>query len=75
MRIKATLDRFENNHAVLTCDYGIITVPRQALPKKYTEGTVGILSFKFSEKTEEEARHNKTAKELLNELLNHEEKD
>ena len=68
MSIIATLDRFEEDKAVLILDSGEkIIWPRTKLPAKTREGDV----FYIDIKTEAEARseREKQAKDILNELL------
>ncbi|MDD4333404.1 MAG: DUF3006 domain-containing protein [Patescibacteria group bacterium] len=69
MRLNLTIDRFENDKAVLkTDDNATIIWPKNKLPQDAHEGS--ILSFIINSdiKTEEEKKQ--IAKEVLNELLN-----
>lgn len=67
-RIKATIDRFEGNTAVLSLEDGQkIYFPKNKLPKNTKQGSVLWLSI-FGDK-EAELHQRKLAKEILNEIL------
>ena len=70
--IKATIDRFEGNFAVLSLEDGQkLNWPKDKLPKDMKEGVVVWLNIL---KDEEATKHQKElAKEILNEILNSEE--
>jgi len=62
-----TLDRFENGSAVLIGEHNKIVVPKKLIPKSCSEGDIVHLTISSDEA--ETARREKTAKELLNEIL------
>ena len=67
--MRAILDRFEENKAVLRTDDGQeLTVSKTELPKGAKEGTAFFLLF--SESASEEEAREKLAKSILNEILN-----
>lgn len=67
--MKATLDRLEENNAVLRLEGGQeLVVPKEELPKNAHEGSALFLLISQSN-SEEEARE-KLAKSILNEILN-----
>ena len=67
--MKAILDRFEENSAVLRLDDGQeVVVSKKELPKTAKEGAALFLII--SENTTEEAHREKLAKSILNEILN-----
>ena len=68
MVIKATIDRFEADKAVLlTADKETIIWPRKSLPKNVQEGTVLRIAVTFD--SEEEGADKELAKDILNEIL------
>ena len=67
--IRMTVDRFEENKAVLSSDNNEeIVVLKRLLPKEAIEGSVLHLTIATDEA--ETKRRETTAKELLNEILN-----
>lgn len=70
--MKATLDRFEGNSALLRIEGGQeLVVSKQELPKNAHEGSAFFLIFSAS--PSEEAHREKLAKSILNEILHTEE--
>lgn len=68
MNIKLTLDRIEEDKAVLISASGEqIIWPKNQLPEKIHEGAVLVFDIKTDAEAEEIKR--KTAKDLLNEIL------
>lgn len=68
MIVKLTLDRFEEDKAVLIADEGEqIIWPKNKLPENIHEGAV--LNFDIKTDAEAEEAKRKTAKDLLNEIL------
>lgn len=68
MNIKLTIDRFEEDKAVLIADNGEqIIWPKNKLPEGIREGAVLVYDIRTDAEAEEEKR--KTAKDLLNEIL------
>lgn len=63
-----TLDRFENGTAVLIGEHNEIVVPKKLIPKSCGEGSIVHLTVSSDEA--ETNRRDKTAKELLNQILN-----
>lgn len=62
-----TLDRFENSSAVLIGEHSEVIVPKKLIPKSCNEGDIVHLTISSDEA---ETRHRqKSAKELLNEIL------
>jgi hypothetical protein len=69
MNINLTIDRFENEQAVLKFDSGETLVwPKTKLPENLKEGDV--LHLAINKNGEETASKHSQAKEILNELLN-----
>lgn len=68
MNIKLTIDRFEEDKAVLkTDDNQTIIWPKDKLPAEAHEGTV--VAFNIITDAEEEKSRKEQAKEILNEIL------
>lgn len=68
MNIKLTIDRFENNKAVLKADDGGTVVwPKNKLPSDAREGM--ILNFNILSDLKAEKDKKELAKEILNEIL------
>ena len=68
MNVKLTIDRFENDKAVLkTEDRFTIIWPKDKLPENIHEGMV--LIFNISSDTEDEKNKKQLAKDILNEIL------
>jgi len=63
-----SIDRFENGSAVLIGEHNEIIVPKKLIPKTCSEGDIVHLTISSDEA--ETTRREKTAKELLNEILN-----
>ncbi len=63
-----TLDRFENGTAVLIGEHYKILIPKKLIPKSLNEGD--IIHLTLSSDKAETQRREKSAKELLNEILN-----
>jgi len=63
-----TLDRFENSQAVLIGEHFQLLVPKKIVPKSCKEGSIVHLTISSDEA--ETNKRQKTAKELLNEILN-----
>ena len=63
-----TLDRFENGSAVLIGEQAEIIVPKKLVPKSVKEGDIVHLTISSDEA--ETNRRKKSAKDLLNEILN-----
>ena len=63
-----TIDRFENGSAVLIGEHSEIIVPKKLIPKSAKEGDIVHLTISSDEA--ETRRREKSAKELLNEILN-----
>ena len=69
MNIKATIDRFEGEKAVLiTKDKNEIIWPKNMLPEETTEGMV--LNINISNDKKNTGKNKELAKEILNEILN-----
>ena len=69
MKIKLTIDRFEDDTAVLiTEDKKVINWPKDKLPTPATEGSV--ISFYLTDDIEKTKDDKKLAKNILNEILN-----
>lgn len=69
MNIKATIDRFENDKAVLRTEDGrSIAWPKDKLPNGAREGA--SLNFNILSDNETEKDKRELAKEILNEILN-----
>lgn len=69
MLIKFTVDRFEENKAVLiTGDGETIIWPKNKLPANVHEGS--CLIFDVAEKKEQEKLNKQTAKDIINEIIN-----
>lgn len=68
MNIKATVDRFEGNKAVLiTKDKDEIIWPKNKLPENSNEGMV--LNINISNDKKNTEKNKELAKEILNEIL------
>jgi len=68
MNIKLTIDRFENNEAVLIFNDGAaIAWPKNNLPDNLHEGSV--LNFTIQNNSETEKEKKELAKEILNQVL------
>ena len=63
-----TIDRFENGSAVLIGEHTEIVVPKKLIPKSAHEGDIVHLTISSDEA--ETLKREKSAKELLNEILN-----
>ena len=63
-----TLDRFENGSAVLIGEQVEIILPKKLIPKSVKEGD--IIHLTVSSDEAETKKRQKSAKELLNEILN-----
>ena len=63
-----SIDRFENGSAVLIGEHAEVVVPKKLIPKSTKEGDIVHLTISSDES--ETNRREKTAKELLNEILN-----
>lgn len=69
MKFELTIDRFEENKAVLRSEYNeTIIWPREKLPADAKEGT--ILAVTITDNSEAEGEKNNLAKDILNEILN-----
>ena len=62
-----TLDRFENGSTVLIGEHSEVIVPKKLIPKTCNEGDIVHLTISSDEA--ETKRRQKSAKELLNEIL------
>lgn len=70
MIIKLTVDRLEKDKAVLIASDGETMVwPKNKLPTNIHEGS--CLSFDVAEKEELEQQTKQTAKDIINEIINH----
>jgi hypothetical protein len=68
MIITLTIDRFEEENAVLLTENGeIIVWPKNKLPEGAVEGV--ILKFSILRNEEEEKEKREIAKEILNEIM------
>lgn len=68
MQIKLTIDRFEEDKAVLVADDGTAIIwPKNKLPTDIHEGST--LSFNIRETAEQEKRDKQTAKDIINEII------
>jgi len=68
MKIRLTIDRFENGIAILKSDDNLaIEWPREKLPEESAEGSV--LNFTINTDKEEEQEKKREAKDILNEIL------
>lgn len=73
MKIKLTVDRYEGEKVVLkTEDNQTVVWPKNKLPEEINEGAVLIFEINHSSVAEKENKE--LAKEILNEILNLEEK-
>lgn len=63
-----TLDRFEDGKAVLIGEHEEVIVPKKIVPKGVGEGDIVHLTLASDEF--ETKKREKTAKEILNEILN-----
>ncbi|MCD4761805.1 DUF3006 domain-containing protein [bacterium] len=69
MFIELTIDRFENEKAILkTEDSEIIVWPKNKLPKDSNEGSV--IAFNISNSNDKKSNNKQLAKDILNEILN-----
>ncbi|MEK7558033.1 MAG: DUF3006 family protein [Patescibacteria group bacterium] len=69
MLIKMTIDRFENDKAILkTTDNATVIWPKNKLPNQAHEGMT--LAFEIEEEKTMEIENRKLAKDILNEILN-----
>lgn len=69
MQIKLTIDRFENDQAVLISQNGqTIVWPKNQLPAGVREGMA--LNFEILEDQEREKKDRQAAKNILNEIIN-----
>lgn len=70
MIIKLTIDRFEENQAVLIDGVGAAIVwPKNKLPDNLHEGS--CLNFAIVEEKNQEREDKQTAKDIINEIINH----
>ncbi len=68
MEINLTVDRFEEDKAVLKTDKGeTIVWPKDKLPAEASEGTVLVVKFLTDKDAEKDKRDQ--AKDILNEIL------
>jgi len=68
--IKLTIDRFEEDKAVLiSADGANIIWPKDKLPDGAREGSA--LNFDITDDAEREKRDRQTAKDILNEIISH----
>ncbi|MBI4779347.1 DUF3006 domain-containing protein [Candidatus Falkowbacteria bacterium] len=68
MIIKLTVDRFEEDKAVLIFDGGAAIVwPKEKLPADIHEGSA--LSFDIREAVEREKENKQAAKDIINEII------
>lgn len=68
MIIKLTIDRFEEDKAVLAADDGTTIIwPKNKLPADVHEGSA--LSFDVTEEAEREKQNKQTAKDIINEII------
>lgn len=68
MNIKLTVDRFEEDKAVLVADDGTAIIwPKNKLPDDIHEGS--SLTFDIAETAEREKKDKQTAKEIINEII------
>lgn len=68
MNLELTIDRFENDKAVLISDDGLIIVwPKNKLPASAREGMV--LNFNILNNLEAEKDKKELSKQILNEIL------
>jgi hypothetical protein len=69
MQIKFTIDRFEADKAVLIDSQGKSVIwPKASLPGGMHEGSA--LNFDIATDQERELRDKKTAKDIINEIIN-----
>lgn len=69
MLVKMTIERFEDDRAILKSDDGARAVwPRNKLPAELSAGLV--LTFDIGEEKELMDKNKRLAKDILNELLN-----
>ena len=69
MKIQYTIDKFEDERVVLKDkDNNMIIWPKDKLPADCTEGMV--LNFEIDNNQNTTIKNNKTAKEVVNEILN-----
>ena len=67
-RFEFIVDRFEGTDAVLVGEHNEIVVPKKMIPKNIEEG--GVIHLTLSSDEAETSRRDKSAKKLLNEILN-----
>ena len=68
MLIKLTIDRFEEDKAVLVADDGTTIIwPKNKLPDDIHEGSA--LSLDITETAEREKLNKQTAKDIINEII------
>jgi len=68
MLIKLTIDRFEEDKAVLITGGGVTIIwPKDKLPADIREGSA--LSFDVREEAEREKKDKQTAKDIINEII------
>lgn len=68
--IKLTIDRFEEDRAVLIDGVGAAIVwPKNKLPDNLHEGS--SLNFAIAEEKNREREDKQTAKDIINEIINH----
>ena len=69
MNIKLTIDRFEENKAILKTENGVSIIwPKNRLPENSHEGM--ILVFNITNDIKSEKNKKQLAKDILNEILN-----
>ena len=69
MQIKLTVDRFEEDRAVLiAADGASLSWPKNKLPDNLSEGAA--LNFEILEEKERAAKDKQTAKDIINEIIN-----
>lgn len=72
MKFEFTVDRFEDNKAVLRSEYNETVIwPKEKLPTNIKEGS--IVAFMISDGSEIKDEKTNLAKDILNEILNVEE--
>ena len=68
MQIKLTVDRFEEDKAVLIAGDGSAVIwPKNKLPDNLPEGAA--LNFEILEEKEREEKDKQTAKDIINEII------
>lgn len=69
MLIELTIDRFENEKAILKTENNeIIVWPKNKLPKNSKEGS--IIAFSIADSNDQKNNNKQLAKNILNEILN-----